>query len=103
MPARAFQCLKQQIARAHTHTVYSCENRLMVFVHEAIARGLSIALGLPHDDNLSKLCEGGDTISLMRLFHYFPYENNAGKHRVTYRGQNVTIGVGRSVLPADSE
>lgn len=53
----------------------------MVSVNEAIARGLSLALGLVDEDDqdLSRLCKGGDTISLMRLFHYFPYENSIGE------------------------
>ena len=37
-----------------------------------MARGLSIALG--YDMNyLPDLCKGGETISLMRSFHYLPY------------------------------
>lgn len=46
--------------------------RLMASVNEAVARGLSLcpALGL---QGLPTLCQGGDTISLLRLFHYFPY------------------------------
>eukprot|EP00752_Nemacystus_decipiens_P012401 g10988.t1 len=51
--------------------------RLMVSVNEAVARGLSLCpdLGL---QGLPSLCQGGDTISLMRLFHYFPYGNDDG-------------------------
>eukprot|EP00903_Cladosiphon_okamuranus_P015074 g13944.t1 len=46
--------------------------RQMVSVNEAVARGLSLCpdLGL---QGLPNLCHGGDTISLLRLFHYFPY------------------------------
>lgn len=53
-------------------------SRLMVSVNEAVARGLSLCppdLGL---QGLSDLCRGGDTISLLRLFHYFPYGNVNG-------------------------
>ena len=44
-------------------------------VNEAVARGLSLCpdLGL---QGLPDLCQGGDTISLLRLFHYFPYGND---------------------------
>lgn len=44
----------------------------MVSVNEAVARGISLCpdLGL---QGLPSLCQGGDTISLLRLFHYFPY------------------------------
>lgn len=48
----------------------------MVSVNEAVARGLSLSPDLGLQD-LPTLCQGGDTISLLRLFHYFPYDNNA--------------------------
>jgi isopenicillin N synthase-like dioxygenase len=42
-------------------------------VADGLVRGLSLAHG--HDESwLSGYCRGGETISLMRLFHYFPYE-----------------------------
>ena len=46
----------------------------MVSVNEAVCLGLSLCrgLGLEH---LPTLCRGGETISLLRLFHYFPYRN----------------------------
>ncbi|CAM9174576.1 unnamed protein product [Choristocarpus tenellus] len=49
--------------------------RLMVRVCESVSRGVSLGLGL-EDEELRTLCTGGDTISLMRLFHYFPYQNH---------------------------
>ncbi|CAM9406694.1 unnamed protein product, partial [Hapterophycus canaliculatus] len=51
--------------------------RKMVAVNEAVARGISSVadLGLP---DLPELCRGGETISLMRVFHYFPYGNDDG-------------------------
>lgn len=52
----------------------------MVGVNEAVSRGLSQSLDLDLED-LPTLCRGGDTISLMRAFHYFPYSNDHdGKH-----------------------
>ncbi|CBJ26728.1 putative oxidoreductase [Ectocarpus siliculosus] len=53
--------------------------RLMVSVNEAVARGLSLSLDLGLQD-LPALCQGGDTISLLRLFHYFPYSNDAASN-----------------------
>lgn len=50
--------------------------RLMVSVNEAVARGLSLSPELGMLRGLPSLCQGGDTISLLRLFHYFPYSNN---------------------------
>ncbi|CAM9311816.1 unnamed protein product, partial [Phaeothamnion confervicola] len=46
----------------------------MVRASEAVARGLSLGLGQP-ENFLAGLCGGGDTISLMRLFHYVPYDS----------------------------
>ncbi|CAG8450862.1 8093_t:CDS:2 [Ambispora leptoticha] len=43
----------------------------MVFLAELLVKGLEIALQL----ELQSYCAGGETISLMRLFHYFPYSN----------------------------
>ncbi|CAM9316355.1 unnamed protein product [Discosporangium mesarthrocarpum] len=48
--------------------------RLMVGVSEAISKGVSVGLGLG-EARLPELCREGETISLMRLFHYFPYDN----------------------------
>lgn len=45
----------------------------MVQVAEAVTRALSVALGMD-EDYLPSYCTEGDTISLMRLFHYFPYK-----------------------------
>ncbi|CAM9609787.1 unnamed protein product, partial [Scytosiphon promiscuus] len=49
--------------------------RNMVAVNEAVARGISSIedAGLP---DLPDLCRGGETISLMRVFHYLPYSND---------------------------
>ncbi|KAJ3073813.1 hypothetical protein HK102_005935 [Quaeritorhiza haematococci] len=44
----------------------------MIKVSEALTRILSLALG-KDESYLPQFCEGGDTISLMRMFHYFPY------------------------------
>ncbi|CAG8440663.1 13589_t:CDS:2 [Ambispora gerdemannii] len=43
----------------------------MVFLAKLLVKGLEIALHL----ELQSYCTGGETISLMRLFHYFPYSN----------------------------
>lgn len=48
----------------------------MVAVNEAVSLGLSLCRGIGLED-LPTLCRGGDTISLLRLFHYFPYRNDA--------------------------
>lgn len=50
--------------------------RQMVAVNEAVSLGLSLCRGIGLED-LPTLCRGGDTISLLRLFHYFPYRNDA--------------------------
>lgn len=42
-------------------------------VAEGLARGFSLA-NAHEEDWLPGFCRGGETISLMRLFHYFPYE-----------------------------
>lgn len=70
-----------RVCYQHQRHLSMKKTRLMVSVNEAIARGLSLALGLADkdDQDLSRLCEGGDTISLLRLFHYFPYENGVGE------------------------
>ena len=41
-------------------------------ISEALTKGYSMSLGLK-EDYLGEFCKEGDTISLMRLFHYFPY------------------------------
>lgn len=48
----------------------------MVSVNEAVSRGLAFCFDLGLQD-LPALCSEGDTISLMRLFHYFPYRNES--------------------------
>lgn len=45
----------------------------IVLTSERVIRGLSLALGFK-ECHLPAACVDGDTISLMRLFHYFPYE-----------------------------
>lgn len=47
----------------------------MVSVNEAVTLGLSLCPGTGLED-LPTLCRGGETISLLRLFHYFRYHNN---------------------------
>jgi len=42
-------------------------------VSRGVTRGLSIALG-EEEEYLDGFCESGETISLMRLFKYYPYE-----------------------------
>ncbi|KAI8920890.1 hypothetical protein DFJ77DRAFT_447739 [Powellomyces hirtus] len=49
----------------------------MVQVAEAVTRALSVALGMDAE-YFPSFCKEGDTISLMRLFHYFPYEKADG-------------------------
>jgi hypothetical protein len=44
----------------------------MIAVSEAVTRGFSLAVG-EQSDYLASFCGDGDTISLLRLFHYFPY------------------------------
>lgn len=44
----------------------------MITVSEALAAAFSRSYGKA-DDYLSSFCKGGETVSLMRLFHYFPY------------------------------
>eukprot|EP01006_Ploeotia_vitrea_P004621 TRINITY_DN115014_c0_g1_i1.p1 TRINITY_DN115014_c0_g1~~TRINITY_DN115014_c0_g1_i1.p1 ORF type:complete len:338 (-),score=20.91 TRINITY_DN115014_c0_g1_i1:123-1136(-) len=51
----------------------------MVRVSQLVARGLAIAMG--HDQTyFDTFCEQGDTISLMRMFHYFPYNSLSKEH-----------------------
>ncbi|CAM9279218.1 unnamed protein product, partial [Heterosigma akashiwo] len=47
----------------------------MVKVAETISEGLSEALG-EEKEFLPSICRNGNTISLMRLFHYFPYKDH---------------------------
>ena len=47
----------------------------MVAVNEAVSLGLSLCRCIGLEDLLT-LCRGGETISLLRLFHYFPYRND---------------------------
>ena len=42
-----------------------------VQISEQLTDAMAIALGL-EADSFSDLCKGGDTISLMRMFHYLP-------------------------------
>ncbi|CAM9480375.1 unnamed protein product [Ascophyllum nodosum] len=49
--------------------------RLMVSVHEAVTRGLAMSADLGLEE-LPSLCCGGETISVSRLMHYFPYSND---------------------------
>jgi isopenicillin N synthase-like dioxygenase len=44
----------------------------------ALARGFSIAAG-EKAEYLGSFCEGGETISMMRLFHYLPYQAAEGR------------------------
>ncbi|CAG8714349.1 18896_t:CDS:2, partial [Acaulospora morrowiae] len=44
---------------------------LLVHLATLVVKGLELALGI----ELKSHCSGGETISLMRLFRYFPYEN----------------------------
>ena len=46
--------------------------RNMCEISEALSKGYSLSLGYP-ENYLGDFCRKGDTISLMRLFHYFPY------------------------------
>lgn len=46
----------------------------MCDVSTAIVRGLSLSLD-QEQNYLSEFCKGGEIISLMRLFHYLPYDN----------------------------
>jgi isopenicillin N synthase-like dioxygenase len=46
----------------------------MITVSQSLAAAFSRSYGKP-DDYLSMYCHGGETISLMRLFHYFPYRS----------------------------
>lgn len=62
-------------ASCRTISGYLSSFRLMVSVNEAVSRGLSQSLGLGLED-LPALCQGGETISLLRVFHYFPYTND---------------------------
>ena len=43
----------------------------LVAVARAVVRGIALALGTPAEQLLAQ-CDGGETISLVRLFHYFP-------------------------------
>jgi len=45
----------------------------MCEIARALTNGFSIAAGEP-EDYLGSFCEGGETISMMRLFHYLPYK-----------------------------
>mmetsp|Transcript_28718 Transcript_28718/g.64168 ORF Transcript_28718/g.64168 Transcript_28718/m.64168 type:complete len:395 (+) Transcript_28718:35-1219(+) len=41
-------------------------------VSKQVAMGLADALGLQNSESIAELCEGGESISLMRAFRYFP-------------------------------
>lgn len=49
----------------------------LVEVAEALVRALSLALG-KEEGFLAGVCQGGETISLLRAFHYLPVERVAG-------------------------
>lgn len=44
----------------------------MIQVAEGLTKAFSLSYGM-EEHHLSHYCETGDTISVMRLFHYFPY------------------------------
>ena len=44
----------------------------LVEVAEAVCRALSLALGREEDYLAREVCKGGETISLVRAFHYLP-------------------------------
>ena len=44
----------------------------MIHVAETLTRAFSLSYA-GNEDFLGNYCKGGDTISMMRLFHYFPY------------------------------
>jgi isopenicillin N synthase-like dioxygenase len=46
----------------------------MIRISEALASAFSLSYGRP-EEYLSGFCKGGETISLMRLFHYYPYHH----------------------------
>jgi isopenicillin N synthase-like dioxygenase len=48
----------------------------MLAALHAVADAVALALGWDAQE-LAKLCKGGDTIALMRAFHYFSYDNNS--------------------------
>ena len=48
----------------------------MTTISEAVVRGLSLSLGYDRS-YLDRYCETGRRISLMRLFHYLPYDDPA--------------------------
>lgn len=50
----------------------------MISVSEAVSRGLALALGPQQDRDLDTCCRGGETISIMRIFHYLPYDEEHG-------------------------
>jgi isopenicillin N synthase-like dioxygenase len=45
----------------------------MIRVAEGLTRAFSLSYGM-EENHLAAFCTSGDTISLMRLFHYFPYQ-----------------------------
>lgn len=69
----------------------SRSSRQMVAVNEAVSLGLSLCRGVGLED-LPTLCRGGETISLLRLFHYFPYRNDANPDRDTADGGGFQSG-----------
>lgn len=52
----------------------------MVAVSDVVVRGLSLALGFD-EHYLSQFCQHGDRISLMRLFHYLPYDHPSVRYK----------------------
>jgi len=45
----------------------------MIRVSEALSSAFSLSYG-KSEDYLAGYCKGGETVSLMRLFHYYPYQ-----------------------------
>ncbi|TPX63686.1 hypothetical protein SpCBS45565_g06438 [Spizellomyces sp. 'palustris'] len=61
----------------------------MVQVAEAVMRALSVALGMD-EGYLPSFCAEGETISLMRLFHYFP--DKTADHIIGQQSSSERIG-----------
>lgn len=75
----------------------------MVAVNEAVSVGLSLALGLKTGEDLPNLCRGGDSISFLRLFHYFPYENGPATDSECVAGVGGLSGVIESDVGCPAE
>ena len=61
----------ENFTETHTMSKFYTE---MVDVSNAIVQGLSMSLD-QDQSYLTEFCHGGEIISLMRLFHYLPYDN----------------------------